>query len=454
MQTTKNLDFQCPNCGFQSQSRVTTIIDPAHNPEAKQRLIAGQLNVVQCPNCGQPNTISTPIVYHDASKELLITFVPAQLGMSEQDADKFVGILTREVTDALDSKLIKGYIFQPRRSLTMQGLIEQVLEADGVSREELEGQKERSRLVQTFIQSEPDAYPALVQEHDSKLDEQFFQIMSIVAQRYLQEGREDIAEHVLVVQEKIAELSTFGKELLARTAQQEQIVREAAQTLDNFQTRPTPADLIALVKPHINDVDRLQAYVGLARPLFDYAFFEALTEEINQAAATERPQLEGLRDNILQLTKVVDEQAEMQLQAAANVLRQILTAGDDDAIQNMIQANINAIDDTFMTVLELNIREAERQGDIAASARMKSIREKVIEALQSRMRPEVRFINELMMAESQSTAREMLEKHAAQFGNVLLETFDTLREVIEAQGETQVVERLDTLKAMAQEILG
>ena len=37
----------------------------------------------------------------------------------------------------------------------MQGLIEQVLESEGVSKEMMHEQKDRSRLVQTFLQTDP-----------------------------------------------------------------------------------------------------------------------------------------------------------------------------------------------------------------------------------------------------------------------------------------------------------
>ena len=113
MQTTKNIDFRCPSCGYTGTSSVTAIVDPSENPQAKDLLLTGRLNVIQCPNCGTPSTASTPLVYHDASKEMLLTFVPMQLEMNEQEADKFIGQLIREITDNMDSKMVKGYILQP-----------------------------------------------------------------------------------------------------------------------------------------------------------------------------------------------------------------------------------------------------------------------------------------------------------------------------------------------------
>ncbi|MEM6283151.1 MAG: CpXC domain-containing protein, partial [Chloroflexota bacterium] len=342
MLTTKTIAFSCPACGVQSTAPVTTIIDPTENPEAKSQLLAGQLNVVQCPNCGTRSTAATPLLYHDAENELLITFVPMQLNMDDKESEKVIGTLMNEVTKSLEGKMIKGYIFQPRRALTIQGLIEQVLEADGVTPEMMSEQKERSRLVQTFLQTDPASYAALVAEHDDKLDMQFFQTMTIIAQRYMQEGRMELAEQVLMVQQRIAELSTVGKELIQQSEQQDSMVREIAEKLQAMGTSPTPADVVALVQPYAEDEARLQAFVGLARPIFDYAFFQELTGVIDGTPEAERAPLENLRNSLAEYTQAVDQQAQMQMQAAANVLRQILQSPDPQAA---IAANLQLIDD-------------------------------------------------------------------------------------------------------------
>jgi len=432
------------------QAAVTTIIDPAHNPEAKSLLLSGQLNAVQCPNCGNASTAAAPLVYHDASRELLVTFVPMQLSMSKDESDKYIGTLIREVTKSMDSKLVKGYILQPKQAITMQGLIEQVLAADGVTPEMIDQQKERSRLAQMFLQTDPSTYDALVEEHDAKLDVPFFQTMSTIAQRYVQEGRQDKAEHVLNVQQAIAERSSVGKELIQQTEDQEKLVVEVAEKLQTLSTHPTPADVVSLVLPYAEDDERLQAFVGLARPLFDYAFFQEVTTQIEKVPDDQRPHLETLRDTIQQLTQLIDQQSQMQLQAAANVLRQILAAPDP---QTAIQANLQLIDDAFMTVLEMNIQEAERQHDLEATTHLKSIRDQVMAVLQSTMKPEVRFINDLLLAPSEADARAMIEQQAPGFGVGILEVFDALNEVMVSQGQPQMAERLRLLRGITENVL-
>ena len=127
--------------GVRSTRSVDTVIDPAQDPQAKARLLTGQLNTLRCPNCGNPVTVAAPVLYHDASKELLIAFMPMELNLTKDQQEKAIGDLMRELK--LPQQAMKGYVFQPRRALTMQDLIEQVLQADGVTPEMMEEQRDR-----------------------------------------------------------------------------------------------------------------------------------------------------------------------------------------------------------------------------------------------------------------------------------------------------------------------
>ena len=52
------------------RAQVFTVIDVGVQPELKNYLLAGQLNVAICPNCGTPAMIAAPLIYHDPAKQL------------------------------------------------------------------------------------------------------------------------------------------------------------------------------------------------------------------------------------------------------------------------------------------------------------------------------------------------------------------------------------------------
>ena len=154
--------IQCPNCGQPFSMPVEQIIDVGRDPAAKARLLAGQVNVAHCPNCGFRVALGTPLAYHDPAHELLLTFVPMDLGLNKQDQERAIGSLVNAVMNSIPNEQRRGYLFQPKSVLTMQGLIEAILAADGVTPEMLEAQRAKVRLAETLLQTDIEQLPGLV----------------------------------------------------------------------------------------------------------------------------------------------------------------------------------------------------------------------------------------------------------------------------------------------------
>lgn len=443
--------IQCAQCGQPVRVTVNSLIDASQDPQAKVNLLSGRLNVAVCPNCGAPNTVLTPLMYHDPSKELLVSYVPMELGLPKDTQEKMIGELMRELTSQLPQGSFKAYLLQPRQALTMQGLIDQVLQADGVTPEMMEAQRARVRLVEQFLQAQENELPELIQQYDSQIDSQFFQTMTLITQQLLQEGRQGVAQHVIETQGMVAQLSSYGQELLEQGRVQEEIVREVADAVNALGQKAQRADFLNLAFQYADDDQRLQALVGLIRPAFDYTFFQELTVEIGKAPADQRGRLETVRDKLLELTALIDQQAQLALQEAAALLQDILSSPNPDEV---IYENLPLVDYTFMQVLSANIQEATRRGDLNASARLKDVYNRVVAILQENMPPELQFVNELLSAPSDAAARELVAQHAGEFGAGLLEAMDAVEEQIAAQGNPALLERLAFVRNETTQVLG
>lgn len=444
MQTT----VSCAQCRQPVRATVFGLIDPAQHPQAKIALLSGAINTTPCPNCGTPNTLLSPLLYHDGSKELLISYVPMELGLSRDAQEKAIGEMLRDLTSNLPQGGFKGYMLQPRQALTMQGLIEQVLQADGVTPAMMQAQRDRVKLVETLLQAPDEQLPALVQQNDAQIDSQFFQTMTLLLQQFVQQGREPLAERIAIVQTRILELSTFGQEVIKKQQSQEETIAQVAEAINNLGEGPQRADFLKLAVEYAGDEERLQALVGLVRPVFDYTFFQELTVYISQAPSENRDRLEEMRDQLLKLTEMIDQQAQMVMQEAAELLRAILTSPNPD---EMIAANLPVIDSTFLQVLSLNIQDAARRSDLNASAKLKDIYNRVISALQANMPPEMRFINELLNAPSDDVAREMIAQHAGDFGPSLIAAMDAVEEQLD--GNPALIERFTVVREAAVQAL-
>jgi hypothetical protein len=426
------------------------VIDAQQDADSKLRLLSGRLNVAQCPHCGTAVTVASPLVYHDASKELLITFIPMELGLPKDQQEKVTGDLLRELTRLVPQGSMRGYFFQPRQALTMQGLIEQILQSDGVTPEMMAEQKQRARLIEQFLQAPEETLPTLVAQHDAQIDGVFLQTMGMFAQRALQDGAREAAQQIMMTQQAVMQLSTYGRTVIAETQAQERILREVEAELRGLGAEATRETFADIAIRYMTEDLRLQALVGLARPAFDEEFFNQFALRIGQAPADERDALENLRDRLRDLAQAVDAEAQDALQEAAALLQAILQAPNPE---QFIRENAAMFDDAFMAVLAANLQNAEQSGNLQASARLRQIYDRVIEALQAQMSPELQFINRILSAPTPEAAEMLLRNEGGQYGQALLDALDAVGRTLEARGDGAISERIRALRAMAQGVV-
>jgi hypothetical protein len=440
------ITINCSACGQPYAAEIRTMIDTTLDPEGKTLLLTGRLNSAICPHCNSTNVIAMPLLYHDPIKEVLITYVPMELNLNKDQQEKAVGDLLNQ----LPKDNFKGYMFNPRRALTLQSLAEQVLESDGVTPEMMAEQKERVRIAQELVDATPNQLPTLVQKYDEEIDMRFFQTLTMMAQRSMESGQSDIANQIIITQNQIAELSTYGQKLLQEQEERQEILEQVAQDIQQLGDKPTQTDFLQLAIQYVEDYDALQALVGLVRPAFDYEFFQQLAEKIGQAPTSSRDSLNTLRENLLELTTAFDQQSALAAQNAASFIQTLVKHQEPE---QLLLQNIHLLDDTFMAVLNANIHQADRRNDTQTSTRLKQLYELVISILQDNMQPELRFVNELLAAENEEEASAMISEGAGQFGYMLIEVMDAVEEILAGQGNHPLANRLKALRNETEQAL-
>jgi hypothetical protein len=451
MPVASRTNVTCPNCRNAYPAIVEMAIDAQQDPESKIKLLSGRLNIVRCPYCGASVTVAAPLVYHDSQKEMLITFVPMELGMSKDQQEKVTGDLIRELTSRLPPGWMKGYVFQPRSALTLQGLIEQVLQADGVTPQMMEEQRQRARLLEQFLSTSPEQLPALVQQHDAQIDGTFLQTMGLYAQRAAEDGQQEAAQQIMLVQQAILQLSTYGKQVLAEVAAQEQVVKAVEEDVRALGEQPTRQDFMKLVLGYASDDMRLQALVGLVRGAFDERFFQELTMITGQAPSEARPMMEALTERLQALIAMVDEEARAELDQAVATLQALIQSPDPDSF---IRENVGLFDEAFMAVLSANLRSAEEKGDQQAQQALMAIYQRVVEAMQAEMPAEVRFINALISSPSPEAAEQLLRDTPDAQHPSLLQALDQIAGNMDERGNPQVAAHVRAVRAIAMRVIG
>lgn len=447
----KSTPVRCSSCGVPSQAEIRTVIDTKHDPQGKMLLISGQLNSVTCPNCGTLNNVKTPILYHDAEKELLIAFIPQEIGIQQHtDEEKIVGDLLNELTSALPKEEFRGYMFNPKRSLTMQGLTNQILEADGITPDMLAAQQNRVDLIQTLMETDADKISDVIKQHDNQIDEEFFGTFSTMGTRLMQAGQPELAMILDQVQSALLEHSAFGQELAAQQLKQQQTIEAVSQDIETLGEEAEKKDFVQLLWRYRDDDEKIQAMVGLIRPLFDYEFFQMLAGQIGNVPVEDRPKLEALRDHVYELTQAIDEQSRAVMQQLAGILQSIASSPNPE---QMIRENIGVIDDNFMMILNLNIQESEKRGDQETLARLQEIHEIVVSLLREQMQPELRFVNDLLNIEDDKSLISELQQQVPEYGDALLDVLDAVQEIVTAQGQVAVVDRIQFIRSEVQKVL-
>ena len=154
--------INCPNCRQPVTADVDQLFDAGSDPSAKSRLISGAFNQIRCPSCGYQGNLSTPIVYHDPDKELLFYFFVPPDRQHADYQERIIGALINQVVNKLPQEKRKGYLLRPQSVLTLQGLVERILEGDGITREMLQAQQQRLNLLQRLLTASADVRAEMI----------------------------------------------------------------------------------------------------------------------------------------------------------------------------------------------------------------------------------------------------------------------------------------------------
>lgn len=428
------VQMSCPRCHQPIVAEVEQLFDIGANPELKQKFLSGNFNQANCPSCGYQGPLSTPIVYHDPEKELLLTYFPPELGRSLNDQERLIGPLIKQAVDHLPAEKRKAYLFRPQTMFTLQLLIEKVLEGEGITREMMDASQARLNLLQRLLSaSTPEVRKEIIQQEEKLVDEQFFGMLNRLIEASMAQGDQNSAEALAAIQQEILPLTEVGRKLQA----QSEDMRAAVETLQNASKEGlTREKLLDLFIAAPNET-RLATLVSMTRSGLDYEFFNILTGRIDKAPADEKEKLTQLRDRLSQLAQEIDKRLEQQKAKSRAKLNEILNAADVEAAATEA---LPELDDLFAEVLRDEIQKAQQAGDLEKTAKL----QKVVNAIQnaSTPPPEFALAEELLGAESDAGRHEILQAHAEEITPEFLQMLSQLVDQLEQQGQADLSRKL------------
>ncbi|NJO05269.1 MAG: hypothetical protein HC876_06940 [Chloroflexaceae bacterium] len=438
----QTVQITCPNCRQPYQTQVFSLVDVTQHPELKRALMAGQINVAVCPNCGFVSMLGTPLAYHDAAKQLFLVYIPSELGLPAEMQERFIGDVTTLSMQSLPEQASKSHLLTPRRFLSMASLIDAVLDAEGISKEVREQQRRVVELISQLAEALPDqaGFKQLVDANRAAFNEEFFGMLGAYIQASAREQRSETAQVLALLQQRLAEVLGIdleaGDEMDSETGGDELELNEVLQRIEEAPD------------------ERLAAELAEVRPYLDYSFFQAWTTRIEalqqegDTAAAER--LTQRRQQILELVEQMDREAQAMFEAGATTLEEVLQADDTRAA---LQGLGDRLDEAFMMVLSANIAAAERTGQSEVAARLQALGQLAFEVLQENMTPEERLINELLAAETPRDSQRTLRNNAALVTPEFVTQLNELADDQEQRGTQAIAEQLRRLAREASAML-
>jgi hypothetical protein len=432
----------CPNCQTPYIADVHQIVDVGLNPSLKQIFLSGQLNIAQCPSCQAVTQVSTPLLYHDPEHEIFTVYVPMEMGLGHNDQEKLIGQLVKQAMDNLPPEQRRGYMFQPQTVLSMQTLMEKVLETEGVTPEMIARQRSQAELLETLVTADQDVADVLIKERVDEIDESFFILLRTMLEAAENANREEETLKLINLQAKLYRETEYGR----RLERQQQALRSFSRDV-NQAGELNQKLLLKHVIANREDDMVISALVSSGQQAFDYEFFVQLSEKIDkrEKAGIDASELVALREKLLELQRSMEQRSREIVEVAQDTLKKILQADDREAA---VRSHLGEMDDVFMYVLSANLSQAEQRGDLDYAATLHQIQDLVIQEMEKQAPPELRLVNQLIRAENADEQRELLAENSNLVNPELLQIVKALESEAKGSGENSLDGRLREVEAM------
>ncbi len=438
--------LNCPRCRTPYLADVRQIVDVGREPQLKQQLLSGQLNVAVCPNCGAAGQIATPILYHDPAHQMFMVYIPQELNMPHHEQERFIGQMVQQVMNSVPQEQRKAYLLQPETILTMKTLMERVWGTEGVTPEMLEQQRKQQELLRTLITADYDVVDYLLKERGREITEE---MISALRQALSQAEQAQAEKEMVKISNLLARLmteTTAGKRL-----QKQQIAMHKLQLdVKKADGQLTPEVLAKHVIANADDPQLATAIAVTGQSALSYEFFTLLTQEVEKrqklggdvAAAS----IVHLREQLLQLYQNLQQQSRAILDRAEATLQAILNAPDKQA---EIESRIEEIDDAFMYILGGRIQQAEQRGQTIEATALQHVQDTIVQMAEDQVPPELRFINELIEAGSDDAMRQVLKNNPQMVHPEMLQMLEMMKQSAATQ-QPQLVDVLNKAQTMIQ----
>jgi hypothetical protein len=413
----------------QPQTSPIQVLDVGRDPQIKNALLSGRIQ-----------GLTAPFMYHDPSKQLALVLMPMEMNLRDTDQQRIIGQMTQAVMRNLPENAPRGYLLQPKTFFTFQSLIEEILQADGVSPETIRAQEEKANLLRELARiNDPQLLRERVRENDAKIDGAFFDIFAATLDANVSAGRESNVRALDALQKIIIEETTYGKGIGARMT-----------LVENFRKSPTREVLLEQLIGAADKESR-EILITLGRQLLDYAFFQQLTSKVDAVVdQAEKDKLIALRKEVQDVRDKVDAAQKAYIQEKSQLIQTI--ASSKDPLQTARQ-NADLIDDAFFQILQMNAQAAQQRNDENSLKALEAINDIAMQIMAEKQPPEVQMVNALLAADYPDETKKMLEELKDVADDRIIGVMSQFADQLAQQDRTDLSAKMTKIMVQARGIL-
>jgi len=78
MSLNEEIEIKCPKCEEKQQTTIWESLNADIDPEAKEELFKGQINVFWCQKCQFKSFLPVSLLYHDMTRKFMVQYFPVE----------------------------------------------------------------------------------------------------------------------------------------------------------------------------------------------------------------------------------------------------------------------------------------------------------------------------------------------------------------------------------------
>jgi DNA-binding phage protein len=282
----------------------------------------------------------------------------------------------------------------------------------------------------------------IIHQEETLIDETFFALVNRLVEASLMEGDKQSAQQLSIFQKELLEETEVGRKIQEQMKDSQKAMEDIQNIAKQGLTREKLLDLFIQSPSEVYS----STLIGMTRTGIDYEFFAIITQKIESTSDQEqKDKLVALRDYLTEAIKQIDEQIQIEMKNAREMVDKIISA---PTIESGLQQYGNQVNDFFVEAVQTAIADARKNSDLEKLAKLNQLNTMIEEA--NKPPESFQFIEELLKTADENSLKDLLNQNIEKVNDEFIQMLAGVISQSEEQGnQPQLVDKLKQIQRMA-----